>query len=82
MCACANKGEKFSDRTRGEIEQGGNCLIFLENQKLVEHRVLRVHTFGESCTGKGEMHSVGVSVFYSWFSLRFWHDCVEPCLCL
>ena len=26
------------------------------------------------------MHSVGVSaLFSSWFSLCFWHDCVEPC---
>ena len=59
MCACANKGEKFSDRTRGKL------FDFLENQKLVEHRALRVHTFGESCTGKGELHSVGVSALFS-----------------
>ena len=65
------------------IEQGGQLFDFLENQKLVEHRALRVHTFGESCTGKGEIYSVGVSaLFSSWFSFRFWHDCVEPCLCL
>ena len=50
MCACANKGEKFSDRTRGEL------FDFLESQKLVVQRALRVHTCGESCTGKGEMH--------------------------
>ena len=31
-------------------------LVF--EKKLVVHRALRVHTFGESCTGKGEMHSV------------------------
>ena len=55
----------------------------LREPKIVEHRALRVHTFDESCTGKGEMHLVGVSaLFSSWFSLRFWHDCVEPCLCL
>jgi len=52
MCACANKGEKFSDRTRGKII----CLIFERTKKLVEHRALRVHTVGEVCTGKGEMH--------------------------
>ena len=34
-------------------------------QKLVVHRALRVHTFGESCTGKGEMHLVGVSALFS-----------------
>ena len=43
MCACANKGEKLV------IEQEGF-------QKLVVHRDLRVHTCGESCTGKREMH--------------------------
>ena len=65
------------------FEQGGKLFDFWENQKLVEHRALRVHTFGESCISKGEMHSVGVSdLFSSWFSFRFWHDCVEPCLCL
>ena len=33
-----------------------------------------------SIVGNGEILSVGVSVlFSSWFSLRFWHDCVEPC---
>ena len=37
---------------------------FLENQKFVVHRALRVHTFGESCTGKGEMHSEGVSALF------------------
>ena len=64
--------------TRGRslvIEQWGELFDFWENQKLVVHRALRVHTCGESCTGKGEMH--GVSVLFS-----FWHDCVEPCLCL
>ena len=49
MCACANKGEKFSDRTRA--------------QKLVVHRALRVHTCVESCTGKGEMHFSGSFCF-------------------
>ena len=57
MCACANKGEKFSDRTRGEL------FDFLENQKLVVHRALRVHTCGESCTIKGEMHFSGSLCF-------------------
>ena len=52
-------------RGRSLIEQGGKLFDFLENQKLVEHRALRVHTFGESCTGKGEMHSVGVSALFS-----------------
>ena len=46
-------------------------------QKLVVHRALRVHTCGESCTGKGEMHGAS-ALFSSWFSFRFWHDCVEP----
>ena len=55
VCMCQQGGE-VSDRTRG---------------KLVVHRDLRVHTCGESCTGKGEMHSVGVSaLFSSWFSLH------------
>ena len=40
VCMCQQGGE-VSDRTRG---------------KLVVHRDLRVHTCGESCTGKGEMH--------------------------
>ena len=51
MFACVNKGEKFD---------------FCGNQNLVEHRALRVHTFGESCTGKGEMHGVS-ALFSSWF---------------
>ena len=75
MCACANKGEKFN---------------FWENQKLVKHRALRVHTFGESCTGKGEMHSVGVStLFSSWFPSASGMTVSSPasvfeesCLCL
>ena len=43
--------------TRGRslgIEKGGELFDFLENQKLIVHRALRVHTFGESCIGKGE----------------------------
>ena len=63
------------------IEQGGELFDFLEFQKLVVHRALRVHTCGESCPSKGEMHGVS-ALFSSWFSFRFWHDCVEPCLCL
>ena len=43
------------------IEQGGKLFDFLENQKLVVHRALRVHTCGESCTGEGECISGGVS---------------------
>ena len=32
---------------------------------------------------RGKCISVGVSaLFNSWFSFRFWHDCVESCLCL
>ena len=46
VCMCQQGGE-VSDRTRG------NYLIF---QKFVVHRALRVHTCGESCTGKGEVH--------------------------
>ena len=48
MCACANKGEKFSDRTRGRslvIEQGGELFDFLEFQKLVVHRALIFESF-------------------------------------
>ena len=61
------------------VEQGGELFDFLEFQKLVVHRALRVHTCGESCTGKGEMHGVS-ALFSSWFSLHFWNDCAEPCL--
>ena len=68
------------------IEQWGELFDFLEFQKLVVHRALRVHTSGESCTGKGEMHFRGSFCFVMapgfLVSLRFWHDCVEPCLCL
>ena len=75
VCMCQQGGE-VSDQTRGK-------LFDFSKKKLVVHRALRVHTCGESCTGKGEMISVGVSaLFSSWFSLRFWHDCAEPCLCL
>ena len=55
VCMCQQGGEGFgerSDRTRG-------CLIF----ELVVHRTLRVHTCGESCTGKGEMHFSGSFCF-------------------
>ena len=76
--------------TRGRslgIEQWGELFVFLENQKLVVHRALRVHTCSESCTGKGEMHLVGVfasgmtvsspaSVFEE--SCLCLIDCVEP----
>ena len=58
-------------------QQGGE----VDRTKLVVHRALRVHTGGESCTGKGELHGVS-ALFSSWFSFCFWHDCVEPCLCL
>ena len=47
VCMCQQGGE-VSDRTRG---------------KLVVHRALRVHTCGESCTGKGEMHFSGSFCF-------------------
>ena len=47
------------------IEQGGELFDFLDNQKLVVHRALSVHTCGESCTGdctgEGECISGGVS---------------------
>ena len=72
VCMCQQGGE-VSDRTRGKL--------FDFFQKLVVHRALRVHTCGESCTGKGEMHGVS-ALISSWFSFLFWHDCVEPCLCL
>ena len=71
VCMCQQGGE-VSDRTRGKI--------------VVVHRALRVHTCGESCTGKGEMHFRGSVCFILapgvFVSLRFWPDCVEPCLCL
>ena len=49
-----------------------------------------MHTFGESCTGKGEMHSVGLSaLFSSWFSSASGMTVSSPasvfeesCLCL
>src|SRR6185312_15677010 len=69
VCMCQQGGE-VSDRTRGKL------FDFL---KFVVHRALRVHTCGESCTGKGELHGVS-ALFSSWFSFRFLHDCVEPCL--
>ena len=54
VCMCQQGGE-VSDQTRGKL--------FDFFQKLVVHRALRVHTCGESCTGKGEMH--GVFVLFS-----------------
>ena len=55
-------------RILGEvIEQGGDLFDFggdlFDFEKLVVHRALRVHTCGESCTGKGEMHFSGSSCF-------------------
>ena len=47
------------------------------------HRALRVHTCGESCTGKGEMH--GVSIFPSASSMTVSSSTSvfeESCLCL
>ena len=61
VCMCQQGGE-VSDRSRGKL--------FDFFKKLVKHRALRVHTFGESCTGKGEMHGVS-ALFSSWFSFRF-----------
>ena len=59
MCACANKGENFerSDRTRGRLV----CLIF---EKLVVHRVLRVHHFGRVALVRGKSFACGVSALF------------------
>ena len=54
VCMCQQGGE-VSDRTRGKL--------FDISKKLVVHRALRVHTCGESHTGKGEMHFSGSFCF-------------------
>ena len=70
-----------SDRTKGRLE---TCLIF---EKLVVHRVLRVHHFGRVALVRGKSFAWGVSSLFlalefSSFSLLFQHDCVERYLCL
>ena len=55
------------------------------------HRALRVHTFGESCTGKGEMYGVSALFWLLVSSFPFASGMIvssptsvfeESCLCL
>ena len=71
VCMCQQGGE-VSDRTRGKI------VWLLREPKTCWAQGLEGAYIWWEFTSKGEMHSVGVSaLFSSWFSLRFWHECVD-----
>ena len=70
VCMCQQGGE-VSDRTRGKLFDFSKNLFCTGLWECIH--VVRVALV------RGKCISVGVSaLFSSWFSLCFWHDCVEP----